>query len=261
MPIYRRTFLRYCALSTTMFGLNSSRASSARELGAGDVTGREGKGGLQTFPSFKRRIPFSLNGRSGSVTVSYGRNDDPVAAGFDIIPNSAVDINLCCGYPAVHAVIDTYNGTGYRTLCGWIQVVTEKYYNSYDGGKAPVKTFVLADKIPSMKDIEIPFISYGLLPQFFDAPCKNLYGQAKLWWVADTFLTTVPMMSKDEEISRLLGFRWGYVEYDRPEQRPVSPLSLKVTDGRAWNGHLPFLRKKFPKWRFTDATLAPATKS
>ncbi len=30
-------------------------------------------------------------------------------------------------------------------------------------------------------------------------------------------LTTVPARSRDEEISRVLGFHWGYVEYDTPK--------------------------------------------
>jgi len=51
----------------------------------------------------------------------------------------------------------------------------------------------------------------------------------------------------------LLGFRWGYVEYDTPEQRPVSLLPLEVTGAQVWNALLSFLRKEFPKWRFGDA--------
>jgi hypothetical protein len=132
-------------------------------------------------------------------------------------------------------------------------VVTGTYYDSYDTGQAPVETSVFADTAPSMKDLESPFISFGNLPQFFDAPCKNLYGHAQLRWVADTFLTTVPKRSRDEEICRVLGFRWGYVEYDTPEQRPVSLLPLEVTAAQASNGLLPFLKEKFPKWRFGSA--------
>jgi hypothetical protein len=33
----------------------------------------------------------------------------------------------------------------------------------------------------------------------------------------------------------------------------VSLLPLEVTGVQAWNGLLPFLRKKLPKWRFANA--------
>jgi len=74
-----------------------------------------------------------------------------------------------------------------------------------------------------------------------------------LEWVADTFLTTVPLRSRDEEISWLLGFRWGYIEYDTPEQRPVILLPLEITEERDWNAHLSFLADQFPSWQFGKA--------
>lgn len=207
-----------------------------------------------TYPGAATRIPFSLNGRRGTVTVSYGRNEDPVQAGFDIIPGLGFDIALSRGYPAIQAVISDYQGSGYRTFCGWLQVVTATYYDSYDTRQAPADTSVSVDAAPSMQGLGSPFmVGFGNLPQFFDAPCKNLYQHAQVRWVADTFLTTVPMRSREEEIIRLLGFRWGYVEYDTPEQRPVSLLPLEVTEAQAWNALLLFLRKEFPKWRFGSA--------
>ncbi|MFB3923932.1 MAG: hypothetical protein ACE145_19595 [Terriglobia bacterium] len=261
MIVDRRRFLSYCGLSPAMSMLAAEQAAATQEKTLSVSGVGEGNGDVPAFPGIKERIPFSLNGRSGNVTISYGRNGDPASAGFDIIPGLKLDIAVCRGYPAIHAVIDTYHGSGYRTFCGWLQVVTDMYYNSYDAAQAPVETAVFADMAPSMEDLGGPFTSFGNLPQFFDAPCKNLYGHAKLRWVADTFLTTVPMRSKAEEISRLLGFRWGYVEYDTPEQRPVSVLPLEVTDIQVWNGFLPFLRKKFPAWRFANAESAPSAKS
>ena len=253
MTVSRRSFLRYCALSPAAFGLSIAGLGPLRATAARAAATGAGKAAVPPFPGVRKRIPFSLNGRGGSMTVSYGRNEDPVSAGFDIIPGLGFDIGLSRGYPALQAVIDTYHGSGYRTFCGWLQVVTGAYYDSSDTGQAPVETSVFADTAPSMKDLESPFISFGNLPQFFDAPCKNLYGHAQLRWVADTFLTTVPKRSRDEEICRVLGFRWGYVEYDTPEQRPVSLLPLEVTAAQAWNGLLPFLKEKFPKWRFGSA--------
>jgi hypothetical protein len=72
--------------------------------------------------------------------------------------------------------------------------------------------------------------------------------------MADSFLTTVPMRSRDEDIRRLAGFRWGYIEYEPSAGRPVSTLPLTVTDASAWNDLLPFLRKTFTRWRFAANT-------
>ena len=196
-------------------------------------------------------IPFTLNGRDGSVAVYYGKNDDPVRAGFDALPRLNFDINLCRGYPVIHAKIKEYSGSGYRTLCGWMQIVMDEYFELYDekGGKK----FFSVDVAPSMRDLGIPFASVGFLPEFFDAPCRNIGDHAKLRWVADTFLTTVPMRSREEEISWITGFRWGYVEYDKPEQKPTSLLPLEVTSANTWNSHLSFLKKEYKKWRFRRA--------
>ncbi len=253
MKICRRSFIRRCALSAAALGPGIMGLRPLHETAAGDLTASAGKGSVPPYPRVKKRIPFRLNGRSGSVTVSYGKNEDPESAGFGIIPGINFDIALCRGYPAILAVIDTYNGWGYRTFCGWVQVITGSYYDSYDPARAPTKTTVSADMAPSMEDLGSPFAAFGNLPQLFDAPCKNLYGHARLRWVADTFLTTVPIRSRDEEITRLLGFRWGYIEYDTPKQRPVKVLPLEVTGAEVWNRLLPFLRKRFPKWRFANA--------
>ena len=68
-------------------------------------------------------IPFNLRGFDGSVAVYYGVNDDPAKAGFDFLAGLNFDINLCLGYPVIHARIESYAGTGYRTFCGWLQVL------------------------------------------------------------------------------------------------------------------------------------------
>lgn len=158
-------------------------------------------------------IPFKLHKRDGRVVVYYGRNDDPVEVGFDIIPNLNFDINLCRGFPVMHARIENYSNLGYRMLFGWIQVVTDEYYES--SGKVKKEKFV--DLMPSILKIGVPFGSFGFLPELFDSPCYNIGDYAKLKWVADTFLTTVPMRSKEEKISHLVGFRWGYIEHDNPK--------------------------------------------
>lgn len=96
---------------------------------------------------------------------------------------------------------------------------------------------------------------FGSLPSLFDAPCLNLGDNAELTWIADTFLTTVPLRSRDEEILWLLGFRWGYREYDAGAKKPVELLPLEITDERVWNHHLSFLRQEFDTCKFKKAWL------
>ncbi|HEY6517499.1 MAG TPA: hypothetical protein VIY50_15255 [Steroidobacteraceae bacterium] len=195
-------------------------------------------------------IPFTLAGRAGRIAVTYGPIEDPIAAGFDVIPGLPFDVALCRGYPNVHAIIEAFGGSGYRGLCGWIQVVTGKRYRI---GSEEADTAINLDKLPSIADVNMPFAVFGYLPEWFDAPCRNLNGYERLHWTADTFLTTVPLRSRNGAIERLAGFRWGYVEYAPAAQHAVSVLPLDVTGASAWNGLLPFLRKASPGWRFAAA--------
>jgi len=190
--------------------------------------------------------------------VTYGVTEDPVTTGFDAISKLGFDPMLCRGYPTIRGVIEAYGGSGYRMLCGWIQVVTGKYYRPGSKDTEPAESETSVDRLPSMTDVDIPFAGFGNLPELFDAPCRNLNGYERLRWTADSFLTTVPMRSRNEDIQRLAGFRWGYVEYDPAAHQPVSPLPLTVTAADAWNDLLPYLRKTFTGWRFAAATDATA---
>jgi hypothetical protein len=239
----RRDIVRYLGVSGALGLMGGSAACAAASAGPS----------RRRPPARITSIPFRLAGRSGRVSVTYGVTEDPVATGFDVIPHLSFDIALCRGYPNVHAVIEAYAGTGYRGLCGWIQVVTGRRYRAGVQGRAGADISIDVDKLPSMASVEMPFAVLGYLPQLFDAPCRNLNGYERLHWTADTFLTTVPLRSRAEDIQRLAGFRWGYVEYDPATHRPVSPLPLRVTGAAAWNRLLPFLRRASPGWRFASA--------
>ena len=197
-------------------------------------------------------IPFTLAGCAGQVAVYYAANDDPRCAGFDALAGLPFDINLCRGYPVVHARIEEYAGTGYRTFCGWIQLVTRVDVASHHPAQALSVTSTSVDLAPSLEEAGMPWCSYGNLPQLFDAPCRNLGPSAELRWTADTFLTTVPGRSRGEGIAWLLGFRWGYTETDIPGQAPAL-WPLEVTGADAWNAHLPALRRAYPAWPFREA--------
>ena len=87
-------------------------------------------------------IPFRHYDHDGRVVIYYGKNEDPVRAGFDIIPDLNFDINLCRGFPVMHARVE-YSGLGYRQLFGWIQMVTDEYFQSGEKGERLRKQLLL----------------------------------------------------------------------------------------------------------------------
>jgi len=203
-------------------------------------------------------IPFRHKERNGRVVVSYGRIEDPVQAGFDslgirIRDGLSFDINISLGYSMMYARIESYEGFGIRTFCGWVQVITRREYDSYEDEAEPIEQSVSVDLPPSLQNLDLPFAAYGNLPQLFDAPCRNLGQHPKLECVADTFLTTVPLRSRDEEITRLLGFRWGYIEYDASAHKPAMVLPLVTTGEKEWNSHISLWAGQYPGWRFGKA--------
>jgi hypothetical protein len=207
---------------------------------------------MSAWPFYDRPaalILFSLDGYNGKIAVFYGSNDDPARVGYDFLAGVDFDTNVCCGYPLMHARIEQYQGTGIRTFFGWIQVVTNVRRRAHPPDKVKPETSVFSDTCPALSASDLPFAMFGCLPQMFDAPCHNLGDSAELCWTADTFLTTMPIRSRDEEIAWLAGFRWGYIETDIPGQKPTL-LPLEVTGAQAWNDRLPFLQQEYTHWKF-----------
>ena len=197
-------------------------------------------------------IPFVLHGVHGKLAIEYGPSQDPIEAGFAVLGDLGFDIGLCRGYPMLVARIDEFGATGYRSVCGWMQIVTRHDRDSHAAGSATVATSSSIDLPPAFEGLGLPFAVYGSLPQFVDAPCRNLNASAELRWVADTFLVSPPLRSRGGPIERLAGFRWGYVETDRSSEPPTL-LPLEVTGPEAWNRHLEYLRRTFPDWIFSAA--------
>ncbi len=197
-------------------------------------------------------IPFHLCGSNGVAAVYYGVDDDPVKAGLNSLPGLNFDIDRCRGFPVMHARIQDFQGSGYRGLCGWIQIITSDYWDSPKKESDPTEHVSSMDVVPAMLNSDLPFASFGYFPQLFDAPCLNLGGYAHLRWTADTFLATVPARSREEEITWCLGFRWGYMEDNLPGHKP-SLLPLERTDALIWNSHIPFLQKENQHWSFKQA--------
>ncbi len=189
-------------------------------------------------------IPFTLNDRNGCIEVAYKENTDIAESGFDMFSPEAFDPKIALGYPTMHARVSRYEGTGYRTASGWIQILHCRYYQT------------VSDTVPTASDACIdfgnPFFAYGYPSEIYDAPANNLGSYAKMEWVADTFLVPFPARWNNHTISFLCGFRWGYDDELEDGRHRVRLHDLQVLDKNAWAGVLPLLREKCPEHRFSE---------
>jgi hypothetical protein len=194
-------------------------------------------------------IPFSSNDKDGTVEVCYKENKSASESGFDLLKGLGFDIEKCIGYPTMHAYIKNFNGTGYSCSSAWIQIITDNYFSSLND-ELPSKVISEADISNNMRKLGVPFFAFGYPSEIYDAPCNNLGYHARLEWIADTFLVTQPNRINNNTISYLIGFRWGYEEWDVDGKRNIRILPIEVIDRSTWNAHLPLLKEDFPNWHF-----------
>lgn len=194
-------------------------------------------------------IPFVLNRNPGVLKVHYEVNRSITESGFDLFAGNSFDVKICLGYPTMRACVSSYEGAGYHTACAWIQIVTQREFTSVKAAE-PVVVVPDVDTHPTLAELGVPFFALGFPSEIFDAPCNNLNGLARLEWIADTFLVTMPNRANDNTISRVAGFRWGYCEYDLDEKRQVEVQPVIVTDHSRWKQHLVLLRRQFGHWRY-----------
>ena len=120
-------------------------------------------------------IPFRLHGLEGRLAVNYGPSRDPIAAGFGVLGDLGFDLELCRGYPLLVARIEDFGGTGYRSLCGWIQIVTRGDLDGHDPATA-------REQISSSVDVMPAFERSGCrLPDL--AACRNSSMHRAATWV------------------------------------------------------------------------------
>lgn len=196
-----------------------------------------------------KQIPFVLNNKNGILEVCYKKNTDIYESGFDLLTGLGFDINMCLGYPTIHGYFKEFEGTGYNRVCAWIQVITQKYFSSPEHS-IPCKVSSTVDISDEMRKFKQPFFAYGYPAELYDAPCNNLGDYSKLEWVAESFLVSYPCASNNDTISYLLGFKWGYKEWDNDGERKVEILPLEILDIFSWNKHLEMLKNDFDNWNF-----------
>ncbi len=171
-------------------------------------------------------VPFTHDGRRGTVTVTLEQPDDPVSLGKS--PEAL-------GFPACTAVVE-HPGRGYRAMFGWVQLVRSTD-DSTGGAGFGLDPFCLFEDAPS------PYAFFGHKPTLFDAPSRDT--RDPLAWLAHSFLAWTPM---DEDVRRVLplaAFSWGF---DLDSTGHISlrpPQALAPAD---WGTHLPLLQASHPAW-------------
>jgi hypothetical protein len=196
-------------------------------------------------------IPFELNGKSGVLEVACEPNRSITGSGFDLLAGCGFDVNMCLGYPTMRAYVRSYEGAGYYTASAWIQVITRREFASLDAVE-PTAVVATVDAHDLLAELGVPFFAMGYPAEIYDAPCNNLGPWARLQWLADTFLVTMPSRINDHTIAPVAAFRWGYTEYDLDGRRHVEVHPLAVPDDSQWQSHLPLLRRECGNWTFAD---------
>ncbi|MDR1216290.1 MAG: hypothetical protein LBK25_06385 [Treponema sp.] len=190
-------------------------------------------------------IPFNLRGIQNTIEVIYRVNESAWESGFDALLGLPFDPHLCIGYPTVHAYIKNMTNTGYRRLCGWIQLVQRAYFSS-DLLETPDENELSIDS----NDPHCIYFAYGSPAEIYDAPCNNLNGNVKGTWTAYTYLVDMPSRMNGNKLSFLAGFQWGYEETLINGKLVVKSRDLKELDNKTWNKHISYLKTQYPCYEY-----------
>lgn len=180
-------------------------------------------------------IPFELRNVDGLVTVAIEVNENPRRWGYHLLGEFPDEQPL--GFPVARASV-SYPAEGYAAVMGWIQLLR------YGGGELGDEVAEV-DHPPQHSDAVTPYLCWGTLPQFFDAPSMPYRG---VTWVAEAFLATSPDALMTKTIQPLCGFRWGY---DTTRQ-PPELLPLEQLGDDAWKSARAMFEKHYPSWEFLD---------
>jgi hypothetical protein len=190
-------------------------------------------------------IPFSLRGIQNTIEVIYKANESAGESGFDALLDLPFDPRLCVGYPAVHACIKNMANTGYRRLCGWIQLVQREYFSS-ESLEKPDENELSIDS----NDPNCIYSAYGNPAEIYDAPCNNLNGNVKGKWTAYTYLVDIPSRMNGKKMSFLAGFKWGYEEASINGKLVVKIQDIEELDNEMWNKHISYLKEQYPQYEY-----------
>jgi len=185
------------------------------------------------------RVPFTLRGLDGLISVSVSRNTDPGALGY-LLLSGGEPVDFARGFPVCRATV-SYPAQGYAAVFGWTQMV-----RSTDGATPDFEM----DPIAIYADVATPYAWYGLRPEFFDAPSR--VARHDMDWLAHAFLCVSPDAVLTPRVQAIAGFRWGFT-VTGADITLAAPAALGPGD---WDTHLGLLRAGYPGWTF-DAGFRP----
>ena len=177
-------------------------------------------------------VPFQLRNKENNIVVEYNKMKNPKESGFEAL-KVPFDVNLCIGYPMIHAYFDNMCIYGYERHCGWIQIVRREEYNTIDQ-KQIVNTTYEVD----CSDLIKPYFCIGYPAKLFDAPCNNLGDNEKLIWTAYTYMVDPPSRMNGNQMIFLAGFLWGYIESISGVE---SILDFNILNEKDWKMHQEYI--------------------
>lgn len=192
-------------------------------------------------------VRFAEAGRAGIVRVWYGVTATARDSGFDVLQGWYRETTAGVGFPAIKGEVSSVR-PGYRGYFGWIQWVTQRFDDGRDD-------YRIVDRFPALLDRDVPFVSWGYEPAFFDAPAFNSLPAVD--FRATVFLCSLPIMSRQEAIVPMAGFRWGY-RIDRGGGRPV-PAPLARATPADWGRLRTEVGRRHRQWKFRAGYRAPAS--
>jgi hypothetical protein len=180
-------------------------------------------------------VEFQLRGRPGSIRVCYGVNEDPERWGYPLLGfDPLVDVSR--GFPVVQADVD-YAAEGYAAILSWIQILRT---HDLDTGE---DTAVI-DGPPQLAGLDMPYVTFGPRPVFFDAPSTN--ATCNMDWDAQATLVASPDCLMTRHVQPVCGFGWGF----RLRDGQPHPSAVRELDDAAWREDRVVLAEKHPSWTF-----------
>lgn len=181
------------------------------------------------------RVPFTLRGIDGLISVSVTDNTDPDAIGYSLLTGGE-PTDAAKGFPVCRATV-TYPGDGYAAMFGWTQLV-----RSTDS--APDRFEM--DPIALYQQIPTPYAWFGLRPELFDAPARS--SRYDMTWEAHSFLCVAPDAVISRHVQAVAGFSWGFTITDQN----ITFAPPAAAGAQTWDGHLDLLRTSYRDWVFDN---------
>ena len=185
------------------------------------------------------RVPFSLRGISGLISVSVTPNTDPGAIGYSLL-SGGLPTDAARGFPVCRATI-AYPAEGYAAVFGWTQMV-----RSTDS--APDRFEM--DPIALYRQVPTPYAWFGVRPELFDAPSRG--SRHDMTWEAHSFLCVAPDAVLTRRVQAIAGFGWGFT-INHQDITLAGPAALRP---QAWDSQLDLLRTSYPDWIFDAGYLS-----